>query len=71
MSYKDCVHKTKLFPDLDKIVGISGERRVFFRVVGAQIGSAGADVIEKDRRKVALKRRFNQPPHGLITTEPM
>ena len=68
---KTRVAQLQLAADLDHIVRVSCQRAVFLRIVGREIGSAGADVIEQDRAEVLLERRRHEPPHVLIAAEPV
>ena len=45
------------------------ERGVARRVVGAEVGLAGAHVIEEDDAIVGLERGRHEPPHVLVTAE--
>ncbi len=57
--------------DLHDVTGIALKRHIFRRVVSAEVGTPGSDMIEKDRAKIRLEGRRHEAPHVLIATETM
>ena len=55
--------------EFDHVVGVAVERGVLLRVVGREVGAAGADVVEQERAELALEGGSHEAPHVLVAAE--
>ena len=71
MADEDGVLQVQLSADLDHVIGIAGQARIFGPVVGAKVRAAGADVVEQDSAEILFERGRHESPHVLVATEAM
>ena len=66
---EDDVGELQLAADLDDVGGVAAQRGVLLRVVGREVGVAGADVVEEHDAVVDGEVRGDEPPHRLVAAE--
>src|ERR1043165_5712398 len=71
MTDEDDVVQVEAGDNVEDILSVSLERRISLRIVGAEIGAAGSDIIEKDDSIVVLEGGNDEPPHVLIASKAM
>jgi hypothetical protein len=60
-----------LVQEFDHVVGIAVQRLVFVVVIRAQVRTAAADQVERDRAETLRECRGQEAPHRLVASEPV
>src|SRR5690242_4860050 len=66
---EDYVMKIELVNDIEHIVGVAAQCRIFLGVVVVEVGFTRANVIEQYDAVVVLERGHDESPHVLIAAE--